>query len=205
MWWDIIKNQIASTKGKTFQLDFNQPMIEEEEEDCKKRYQSVVNKISNLNFAGLKKEAKNDEWMIDGLKSFDFIEEEFYEEKKLRPDVETYTLFSDKIPEEIYCNAIEQYEKTRYGGSELDNYGEYRVLTEKNRIGSSSGTYEWHNYKVETNEISIHLKDKLVQGPVATIYIRHRIFFKGRYGEEERRNMKLDDRVEQTIRGALVF
>ena len=34
-WWSILKNQVASTKGKkTFQLDFNQPMIEEED-NCK--------------------------------------------------------------------------------------------------------------------------------------------------------------------------
>ena len=34
-WFNILKNQIASTKGKTFQFDFNQPMIEEEE--CKEK------------------------------------------------------------------------------------------------------------------------------------------------------------------------
>ena len=32
-WFNILKNQIASTKGKTFQLDFNQPMVEDD--DCK--------------------------------------------------------------------------------------------------------------------------------------------------------------------------
>ena len=39
-WWSIIKNQIASTKGKQFQLDFNQPMIEDR--DCKKEFTELV-------------------------------------------------------------------------------------------------------------------------------------------------------------------
>ena len=58
MWWEILKRQVASTKGKQFQLDFSQPMIEEEEEDCKKRFQAVQNKLRNLTIAGLKRKKK---------------------------------------------------------------------------------------------------------------------------------------------------
>lgn len=48
MWWSIIKNQIASTKGKTFQLDFNQPMIEEED-NCKERLNKMIDALTKIN------------------------------------------------------------------------------------------------------------------------------------------------------------
>lgn len=38
-WWEIVKNQIASTKGKTFQLDFSEPMIEDE--PCKEKLKNI--------------------------------------------------------------------------------------------------------------------------------------------------------------------
>ena len=46
-WFNILKNQIASTKGKTFQLDFNQPMIEEEE--CKEKLRAVLKQVESIN------------------------------------------------------------------------------------------------------------------------------------------------------------
>ena len=47
MWWDIIKNQVASTKGKTFQLDFSEPMIEEDE-NCKERLIKMIDALSKI-------------------------------------------------------------------------------------------------------------------------------------------------------------
>jgi len=46
-WWSIIKNQIASTKGKTFQLDFNKPMIEEDD-DCVQWVIELCKKINAI-------------------------------------------------------------------------------------------------------------------------------------------------------------
>ena len=48
-WWSIIKNQIASTKGKTFQLDFSEPMVEDEE-TCKEKFLAIVKKFWELDF-----------------------------------------------------------------------------------------------------------------------------------------------------------
>ena len=48
-WWSIIKNQIASTKGKTFQLDFSEPMVEDEE-TCKEKLLAIVKKFWELDF-----------------------------------------------------------------------------------------------------------------------------------------------------------
>tara|TARA_R100001510_G_scaffold48686_1_gene46592 strand:+ start:2042 stop:2737 length:696 start_codon:yes stop_codon:yes gene_type:complete len=46
-WWSIIKNQIASTKGKTFQLDFNQPMIEDDD-DCVQWVMELCKKMNAI-------------------------------------------------------------------------------------------------------------------------------------------------------------
>ena len=48
-WFDILKNQIASTKGKTFQLDFSEPMVEDEE-TCKEKLLAIVKKFWELDF-----------------------------------------------------------------------------------------------------------------------------------------------------------
>ncbi len=48
-WFDILKNQIASTKGKTFQLDFSEPMIEDEE-NCKEKLRAILKKFWELDF-----------------------------------------------------------------------------------------------------------------------------------------------------------
>ncbi len=42
-WWDILKNQVASTKGKTFQLDFSEPMIEDE--SCKEKLKNIFRRV----------------------------------------------------------------------------------------------------------------------------------------------------------------
>tara|TARA_R100000773_G_C4183933_1_gene92481 strand:+ start:49 stop:609 length:561 start_codon:yes stop_codon:yes gene_type:complete len=43
MWWEILKRQVASTKGKQFQLDFTQPMIEDD--NCKKQLSRLHDKV----------------------------------------------------------------------------------------------------------------------------------------------------------------
>tara|TARA_R100001509_G_scaffold75662_2_gene42309 strand:+ start:5041 stop:5643 length:603 start_codon:yes stop_codon:yes gene_type:complete len=200
MWWDIIKNQIASTKGKTFQLDFNQPMIEEEEEDCKKRFQAVQTKLRMLTIAELREEEES---------SGSYDNHYHYDEKRefgaFRPELEIFLLFEKNIPDEIYCKAIEQYENTPIGESKLEDYGEYRVLTENREVGKSRGSEERDNFDNNVYDISIYLIEKPSEGPLASIYVRHRIFYDGRYGDGGKTNPELDDKIERIIKGALVF
>jgi len=47
MWWDIIKNQISSTKGKTFSLDFSQPMVEEDD-SCKQKLLDLFKRLESF-------------------------------------------------------------------------------------------------------------------------------------------------------------
>ena len=124
-WFEIIKRQIASTKGKTFQLDFNQPMIEEEE-DCKRRFRAVQDKLRSLTIAEL--ERAGGDWSF-------YEEYYFYDEKRdrsgFRPELNIFLSFDESIPDEIYCKAIEQYENTAINNSRLEDYDKYKILTEK--------------------------------------------------------------------------
>jgi len=198
MWWEILKRQVASTKGKQFQLDFSEPMVEEEEEDCKKRFQAVQNKLRSLNIAELEKERGD-------LGSF---ETHYHFDKKRRPAnaiLEIFLSFDESIPDEIFCKAIEQYENTPIGEIKLEDYGEYRVLTENREVGTRRSSEEGDNFDNNTYEISIYLLEKLSEGPLASFYIRHRIFYDGRYGDGGKTNPELDDKIERIIKGALVF
>ena len=46
-WFNVLKNQVASTKGKTFQLDYTQPMIEEN--NCRDEFTQLTKKAINVN------------------------------------------------------------------------------------------------------------------------------------------------------------
>jgi len=200
-WFKILKRQIASTKGKTFQLDFNQPMIEEEEEDCKKRFQAVQNKLRNLTIAGFKRKKE------DSFPDFEYYSYKPEEaELMYLPQAEVFLSLKGRFPDEIYCKAIEQYENTPIGESKLEDYGEHRVLTEKRTVGTRRSSEEGDNFDNNNYEISIYLIEEIGGGgPPASIFVRHRILYNGRYGDEGKTNPELDDKIERIIKGALVF
>ena len=82
-WWHIIKNQVASTKGKTFQLDFSQPMVDEEEK-CKERLMKFGKFLAGLGY---------------GSAAIPFGSE-------IR--INKYNNLIDSISEDIACNMIEE-------------------------------------------------------------------------------------------------
>tara|TARA_R100000353_G_scaffold38118_2_gene30180 strand:- start:2622 stop:3197 length:576 start_codon:yes stop_codon:yes gene_type:complete len=101
-WFNILKNQIASTKGKTFQLDFNQPMIEEEE--CKEKLRAVLKQVESINsIEGFDK-------IID-KKTVQRHRKVFQskEDKKFRVRIRTSDRLFDRVPEEVCCALIELY------------------------------------------------------------------------------------------------
>jgi len=111
-WWSIIKNQIASTKGKTFQLDFNQPMIEEEEDDCRKRFFEIIDKVNK---------AERTETSIlstsssEGTKKRWEIETDFPDFERVLIGYYTHKIGNtDKIPEEIFCKALEMLDRRAF-------------------------------------------------------------------------------------------
>ena len=50
-WRGILKNQIASTKGKTFSLDFTQPMVEEDD-SCKQKLLDLAKRLESFSKEG---------------------------------------------------------------------------------------------------------------------------------------------------------
>lgn len=74
-WFDILKNQIASTKGKQFQLDFSEPMVEEEEDECKRKLIAFLKKVETM--AGFRYETIDKETVDFGV-PYDIQEKELF-------------------------------------------------------------------------------------------------------------------------------
>jgi len=113
MWWDIIKNQIASTKGKTFQLDFSEPMVEDEE-TCKEKFLAIVKKFWELDFEQFllkdidfgERGYVSDTYKVDDAQFFDDSVSVTF----ARSSPETAGL--QQIPEEVACWFLENLKQT---------------------------------------------------------------------------------------------
>tara|TARA_R100000734_G_scaffold17196_1_gene13420 strand:- start:974 stop:1504 length:531 start_codon:yes stop_codon:yes gene_type:complete len=113
-WWSIIKNQIASTKGKTFQLDFNRPMVEEEDEDCFKYFYDLV-KLMHPDF-----ELKRQNYP-DDIQSEDYwcrVKDTGWKQVSEGEFNESWAIGEDVI-EPDYAELMIYYHKVGYEG---DNY-----------------------------------------------------------------------------------
>lgn len=152
-WFDILKNQIASTKGKTFQLDFNQPMIEEEK--CKETLMTISNRISNK----------------DSIEGYPFNETQHLRKKVFKEeDIQGFNTISaftsyvglnagnlnflKTIPEEVCCRAIELYKSLADGSKESDIFGGYEITVGK-MFNFSKETFAFPNYHsfIEIHEL----------------------------------------------------
>ena len=203
MWWDILKNiQIGSQR--TSSRDY---AIEDNDDDCKRRFLAVYNKVENLEIEEFEKESKDGFWtkaVFHNAKRWAEDEEagivqwEFY-------DLVSWLLFDETVPDEIYCYAIQQYENTPFNDTVLDDYGDYRILTDKADLGTTRGSEEGYNYDTLKYDISIYLKDSLNEGPKSSITLHHKVFYNGKYGDEGKRNPELDSKIEKIIKGLLAF
>ena len=109
-WFDILKNQIASTKGKQFQLDFNQPMVEED--NCKKKLLELYDKIDKIpqhmrTVSGVKIQIINLTTRRDSI---------------------------DRIPEEVCCEAIELFKTTESTNKGSSNPKPFYIYLNKSRF-----------------------------------------------------------------------
>lgn len=116
-WFSILKNQIASTKGKQFQLDFNKPMVEDS--DCRDEFTRLTKKASELSFGIVESSGKM------GLNSFYkvFNNGVRYENSRYIPIITEYAFPTEPIPEEVYCKALELYKtKEKYHEEMFNGY-----------------------------------------------------------------------------------
>jgi len=120
-WFSILKNQVASTKGKQFQLDFSQPMVEEDD-DCKRKFFAVIDKLKNLEIDGLVK--KPGEFI--GSKGFFF-------EKDSKRILEMFFAFNDieNVPNEVFCYVIDQFKDTEHRNFKVSRFDNRIIQTVK--------------------------------------------------------------------------
>ena len=132
-WWEIIKNQLASTKGKTFQLDFSQPMIEEEEDECRQKFIAMAKKVEQMTMGG----TRNTEYPRPYEKKYD-IKNNFestqpgYDSAYFKTKVNLEEV--EKIPENVFCVAIKEFELFATGDRDRFNIDGYDILIYKKHI-----------------------------------------------------------------------
>ena len=141
-WFSILKNQVASTKGKQFQLDFSQPMVEED--DCKKTLMAISERIlaktSVDGFPFLEKGIS-----YPNVKSFLKYEGEDW--KKPKVEMRTFRLdFLQTVPEEVCCKAIELFKITPDDSREKIEFDGYTIATGKNYTRDIGSFFEVSTY-----------------------------------------------------------
>ena len=142
-WWNVIKNQIASAKGKTFQLDFSRPMVEDT--NCKDELRELANKMKQIS-------------SIDGYEEINKRENDVYgygqtlrliDDKSYIVEIRSKDKLNE-VPEEVCCTLIDMYKSTAnndYKMSQLIPPSERRHLqgfdlyVEKSRDNLSDGAY----------------------------------------------------------------
>lgn len=95
-WFNILKNQIASTSDAQFELDFNNPMIEDD--NCKKQLSRLYDKVASIkgteSFLGPKVIVERSGVsfsMINGTRGKQYL---------------------DLFPEEVCCKVLETFKST---------------------------------------------------------------------------------------------
>ena len=87
-WFNILK--VLGTKSGFSQLDFDNVVIEDED-DCKRKVKKLIDRFSNLQFAGYKRE-QYETYTV-------------YSKPNARLRIEHY--FDDSFTEEVYCKILE--------------------------------------------------------------------------------------------------
>ena len=120
-WFSILKNQVASTKGKQFSLDFNQPMVEDD--DCKRKLRELYEKMNNRSF-------------------FDDLFYSLYDKLGARRGLSVesdkgiveFRNDLEKVPEEVCCELIRLWNQLEVGKADYKTMGDYQIDISKGTI-----------------------------------------------------------------------
>ena len=135
MWFDILK--VLGTKSGYAQLDFDN-IVEEEDDNCKRRWQQMCDKLSKVNIEGF--EAKRNKTYSATL--FKALRED--NPKSNRPYAmidlvdwgEINYSYGSEIPEEVYCVALNLL-GTDFADKDVGEFNVYRIKKE-NELGAVS-------------------------------------------------------------------
>ena len=111
-WFDIVK--VLSSKTGYAQLDFDN-IVEEEEDNCKKRWQELMAKIRNPTGIGAKVS------IIETYGTLVYLDGSPYENS-----IRVEYSFDESVPEEVYCKALEVLETNPNDADTID-IGEYNI------------------------------------------------------------------------------
>jgi len=127
-WFNILKNQFATTADAQFDLDFDNPMVEQEEETCKKQLERLYNSLSNFTAPSeYEEEPAGEPYNLKRFRAKRNITE-----TKLH--VRGKNLL-EEVPEEVCCQLIELFKNTRDNDGEFirpENNNGYDLLANKN-------------------------------------------------------------------------
>jgi len=187
-WWDILKNQMASTKGKTCQLDFSEPMVEEEEDECRRKLIKFLRKtsamvsftpLSNLRFSKWDGEEITEVSDINFGIPYDIEETELFGNAHIGADrsnkrfsPKSHFFFKEEyLTEELACRIIETILKTEEVHQQImggyDSRSPYKELSSDFNIDDINPRVICHVNFQEVAEI----KGKSHQDPFSTVYI----------------------------------
>ena len=136
-WFNLLKNQIASTKGKTFQLDFTEAMVEDT--NCKDKLRELANKmkqISSIDGYEETNQRENDNYGY--AQTFRLIDDKAYSVQIRSKDK------LNEVPEEVCCALIDMYKSTANNDYALPvnimrNLGYFDLYAEKSRDNLNPG------------------------------------------------------------------
>lgn len=137
-WFDILKNQIASTKGKSFQLDFSEAMVEDT--NCKDKLRELANRMKQISsIDGYEETRKRESNNYGYAQTFRLIDDKSYSVQIRSKDR------LNEVPEEVCCVLIDMYKSTANNNYSPIPVSKKRILrgfnlyAEKSRDNSNPG------------------------------------------------------------------
>ena len=170
-WFSVLKNQVASTKGKQFQLDFSQPMVEDDD-DCKKTLMEIYDRfIAKESIEGYTF-MKDDDSAYPNFKAF--LDNESAQTTERGKEIYLRAFGKNILknaPEEVCCKAIEIYKSLGDNSSEGFRVGDWEGKVGKNENPSVFVTFTFlsispvnHNMESFFVEISSYPNRNIKEG-----------------------------------------
>tara|TARA_R110002012_G_scaffold313644_1_gene525391 strand:- start:1521 stop:2072 length:552 start_codon:yes stop_codon:yes gene_type:complete len=147
MWFNILKNELASKTGFS-QLDFDNIVIEDED-DCKKRWQQLCQELEGFTISDTEEyrvvSDKDGVRPYGGMHSTEFMAKDGSSKATLWLHYD----YDSEIPEEVYCKALEiLFDTSIIGSSNGVKIRDYEIFKTSNVSEIPDKTYnvEFNHY-----------------------------------------------------------
>jgi hypothetical protein len=143
-WFDIVK--VLSSKTGYAQLDFDN-IVEEDEDNCKRRWQELCNKIEKAT-KEVERKLSNKDVTQKPNKLPSNITLVFDDKDGVSSYIESIFLYDPDVPEEVYCVALDMLNRNMNDVKQIENYVLHSMIT----------SYESNTYLV--NRRMVFISDK---------------------------------------------